>query len=120
MFLLVKSRIGEISANSSCSPSSRNHWNDWRWIVMRFGIGWISLMRAKPWRSSPELTARENAGARVMRCTSADARWRVGEEQCRSAAHGAQHKIPYPGGGLLGRERGSALLASLSPVVAHG
>src|SRR3989441_12759540 len=46
-FFPVKSWIGEISANSSPSPSSQNHLNDVIWVSIRFGSGRTSGRDAK-------------------------------------------------------------------------
>src|ERR671936_175567 len=69
MLRLVKSWIGEISANSSLSPSRRNQSNESRWTLIRLGIGATSLMRANECRAAPSaVVARETgrASARAM------------------------------------------------------
>src|SRR5438105_791220 len=59
MLRLVKSWIGEISANSSLSPSRRNHSNESRWTLIRLGMGATSLIRANECRAAPSARARE-------------------------------------------------------------
>src|SRR5579859_6035973 len=59
----VKSWIGEISANSSLSPSRRNHSNESRWTLIRLGMGATSLIRANECRAAPSARARETGRA---------------------------------------------------------
>src|ERR671936_1785037 len=69
MLRLVKSWIGEISANSSLSPSRRNQSNESRWTLIRLGMGATSLMRANECLAAPSVgVARETgrASARAM------------------------------------------------------
>src|SRR2546423_5020268 len=63
MLRLVKSWIGEISANSSLSPSRTNHSNESRWTLIRLGIGATSLIRANECRAAPSARARETGRA---------------------------------------------------------
>src|SRR5436309_12298856 len=63
MLRLVKSWIGEISANSSLSPSRRNQSNESRWTLIRFGMGATSAMRANECRAAPSARARETGRA---------------------------------------------------------
>src|ERR1700674_3684187 len=63
MFRPVKSWMGEISANSSLSPSRRNHSNESRWTLIRFGMGATSLIRANECRAAPFARARETGRA---------------------------------------------------------
>src|SRR5712691_7572228 len=55
--------MGEISANSSLSPSRRNHSNESRWTLIRLGMGATSLMRANECRAAPSARARETGRA---------------------------------------------------------
>src|ERR1044071_4215114 len=59
MLRLVKSWMGEISANSSLSPSRRNQSNESRWTLIRFGMGATSGIRANECRAAPSARARE-------------------------------------------------------------
>src|ERR671926_867911 len=59
----VKSWIGEISANSSFSPSRRNQSKESRWTLIRLGIGATSVIRANECRAAPSATARETGRA---------------------------------------------------------
>src|ERR1043166_3933637 len=63
MLRLVKSWMGEISANSSLSPSRRNQSNESRWTLIRFGMGATSLIRANECRAAPSARARETGRA---------------------------------------------------------
>src|SRR6202011_4748985 len=59
----VKSWIGEISANSSLSPSRRNHSKESRWTLIKLGIGATSLIRANECRAAPSARARATGRA---------------------------------------------------------
>src|SRR5579864_1789704 len=59
----VKSWIGEISANSSLSPSRRNHSKESRWTLIKLGIGATSVIRANECRAAPSARARETGRA---------------------------------------------------------
>src|ERR1700730_5348556 len=59
----VKSWIGEISANSSLSPSRRNHSKESRWTLIRLGMGATSLILANECRAAPSARARETGRA---------------------------------------------------------
>src|SRR5215207_10593067 len=63
MLRLVKSWIGEISANSSLRPSRRNHSKESRWTLIRLGMGATSGIRAKECRAAPSARARETGRA---------------------------------------------------------
>src|ERR671928_621095 len=61
--------MGEISANSSLSPSRKNQSNESRWTLIRLGMGATSAMRANECRAAPSVVvARETgrASARAM------------------------------------------------------
>src|SRR5919201_646398 len=60
---LVKSWIGEISANSSLSPSRRNHSKESRWTLIKLGMGATSGIRANECRAAPSASARETGRA---------------------------------------------------------
>src|SRR5713226_3602799 len=55
--------MGEISANSSLSPSRKNHSNESRWTLIRLGMGATSLIRANECRAAPSARARETGRA---------------------------------------------------------
>src|SRR5579864_2325031 len=59
----VKSWIGEISANSSLSPSRRNQSKESRWTLIKFGMGATSVIRANECRAAPSARARETGRA---------------------------------------------------------
>src|SRR3954466_12114027 len=63
MLRLVKSWIGEISANSSLRPTLRNQSKESRWTLIRFGIGATSAIRANECRVAPSARARETGRA---------------------------------------------------------
>src|ERR687885_1611548 len=63
MLRLVKSWIGEISANSSLSPSRRNHSKESRWTLIRLGMGATSAIRANECRAAPSARARDTGRA---------------------------------------------------------
>src|SRR6266516_4156383 len=63
MLRLVKSWMGDISENSSLSPSRRNHSNESRWTLIRLGMGATSLIRANECRAAPSARARETGRA---------------------------------------------------------
>src|ERR1700716_1990877 len=63
MLRLVKSWIGEISANSSLSPSRRNQSKESRWTLIRLGMGATSLILANECRAAPSARARETGRA---------------------------------------------------------
>jgi hypothetical protein len=60
-FFPVKSWIGEISANSSPSPSSQNHLNYVIWVSIRFGSGRTSGSDAKLRRARTDAGTRSRA-----------------------------------------------------------
>src|ERR1700694_2743871 len=82
----VKSWMGEISAKSSFKPSRRNHSNESRWTLIRFGMGATSLIRANECRAAPSARARETgrASASAMGLLTPPLCARTGENKQRT------------------------------------
>ena len=103
----VKSWIGEISANSSLSPSRRNHSNESRWTLIRLGMGATSAIRANECRAAPSARARETgrASASAMGLlTPPCARGRRDERAGRAGRLGVIQGAPRCGDVAAGRE----------------
>src|SRR3979411_306785 len=85
--------MGEISANSSLSPSRKNHSNESRWTLIRLGMGATSLIRANECRAAPSARARETGRASASAMGLLTPPLCAGQEQDRGT--GVQGKVRH-------------------------